>query len=114
MGDMYSSPADPLFYLHHSALDRIWNLWQRLGTSRDAFVFNILRLTTDPCVDWADRKSDVGGPDTMWAYPFNFFGDVPYTNITLGFQLNYPGMAPSLNISAVMDIQSGPFCYYYQ
>ncbi|KAI3554656.1 hypothetical protein CABS02_05137 [Colletotrichum abscissum] len=68
--DMYSSPGDPLFYFVHGALDKIWNDWQRR--------------------DWPARKTAIGGPDTMFAYPFNFFGDVPYENNTLQYLLKYP------------------------
>jgi tyrosinase len=27
-GDFYVSPADPVFYLHHAQLDRLWWIWQ--------------------------------------------------------------------------------------
>lgn len=33
MSDMYSSPGDPLFFMHHGKLDYEWNKWQRLGKS---------------------------------------------------------------------------------
>lgn len=28
--DFHSSPNDPIFYLHHANLDRVWDLWQQL------------------------------------------------------------------------------------
>ncbi|KAF4834376.1 Tyrosinase-like protein orsC [Colletotrichum tropicale] len=65
VADMYSSPGDHVFYFIHGALDKIWNEWQ--------------------CMDWPARKMDIGGPDIIWAYPFNFFGDVAYENITLQY-----------------------------
>ncbi|KAK3934312.1 hypothetical protein QBC46DRAFT_359102 [Diplogelasinospora grovesii] len=93
MSNMYSSPGDPLFWLHHANLDRIWNTWQRAS--------------------WPARKTAIGGPDTMWAYPYNFFGDIPYNNITLQTPLKYTGVASTITVSTTMDIQGGPFCYSY-
>ncbi|KAJ5016903.1 N-acetyl-6-hydroxytryptophan oxidase ivoB [Colletotrichum sp. SAR 10_99] len=75
VADMYSSPGDPIFYFIHGALDKIWNEWQRM--------------------DWPARKMDIGGPDIIWAYPFNFFGDVAYENITL----QYPSDSIKENLS---------------
>ena len=53
----------------------------------------------------------------MWAYPFNFFGDVPYTNITLNTWLDFWELLPSgeryVKIADVMDIRGGSFCYDY-
>lgn len=31
MSDTWSSPGDPLFWLHHTMLDNIWNQWQQAG-----------------------------------------------------------------------------------
>jgi tyrosinase len=29
MGNIMISPADPIFWLHHSQIDRVWSLWQK-------------------------------------------------------------------------------------
>ncbi|KAH8588626.1 hypothetical protein B0O99DRAFT_356866 [Bisporella sp. PMI_857] len=86
MSDVWSSPGDPLFWLHHGMLDYMWNKWQRAS--------------------WATRKSEIAGPDTMWAYPYNFFGDIPYTNVTLDYELAFGLVGPNTKIGAVMDIQN--------
>jgi tyrosinase len=92
MTNTFSSPGDPLFYLHHAFLDKLWDTWQRKN--------------------FAVRKSDMGGPDTMWAYPFNFMGDKPYTNITLDTTISY-GVWGTYKIRDVMDTASKKLCYKY-
>lgn len=32
MGDVYNSPSDPLFFLHHEALDWLWWKWESMST----------------------------------------------------------------------------------
>jgi tyrosinase len=34
MGDITTAPIDPIFYLHHCNLDRLWNAWSRRSTSK--------------------------------------------------------------------------------
>lgn len=91
--DMYSSPADPLFYFIHAGLDKIWNQWQRSN--------------------WSKRKSEIEGPIEMFAYPFNFFGDVPYTNVTLDYEMEYLHFGDNVLIRDVMDIHAANLCYTY-
>lgn len=91
--DMYSSPGDPLFYFIHSALDQRWDKWQR--------------------AKWSTRKMEIAGPDTNFAYPFNFFGDIPYKNITLDYSLSYPNFGSNITIRDVMDTEGGLLCYTY-
>ncbi|KAF3904429.1 Tyrosinase [Orbilia brochopaga] len=45
MGDLYLSPGDPSFWLHHSNLDRVWHSWQKCN--------------------WNARKLDMGGPSQL-------------------------------------------------
>ncbi|KAG5635596.1 hypothetical protein H0H81_010667 [Sphagnurus paluster] len=84
MADTYSSPADPIFYLHHANLDRIWWEWQM--------------------VDPQTRLFDISGRTSV---------DPPYQNVTLDFMLDMGGVAPHVPIRKVMDIRRKPGCYVY-
>ena len=44
MGNFYSIARDPIFFLHHANVDRMWSVWKTLGGKRRDF--------TDP--DWLD------------------------------------------------------------
>ncbi|KAI3558694.1 hypothetical protein CABS03_08345 [Colletotrichum abscissum] len=92
--DMYSSPGDPVFYFIHGALDKVWNDWQRR--------------------DWPARKTDIGGPDVIFGYPFNYTTNPAYENITLQYPLSYPNFGKDMIVADMMDIHGGPFCYEYK
>lgn len=70
-------------------------------------------LISDP-TDWPARNTSIGGPDTEWAYPFNYFGDIPYENITLDTPLYYGELADSITVADVMDTESEIMCYRYE
>ncbi|KAK1751086.1 hypothetical protein QBC47DRAFT_434846 [Echria macrotheca] len=36
-GDFYVSPADPIFWLHHAMIDRVWWIWQMLDLEKRLF-----------------------------------------------------------------------------
>lgn len=50
----------------------------------------------------------------MWAYPYNFYVDPPYENITLAFDLTFGGLGSTVPVSEVMDTTSGVLCYTYE
>ncbi|KAJ6534938.1 tyrosinase, partial [Mycena capillaripes] len=85
MGDRYSSPGDPLFYLHHAFLDKLW--WDWVG------------------MDFSSRAEDMSGRSTV---------NPPYVEITLDFGLDMMMLAPTVRISDVVDIRSEAQCYIYQ
>ncbi|KAM2043472.1 hypothetical protein ACFX1R_038626 [Malus domestica] len=31
MGNFYSAARDPIFFSHHSNVDRMWNIWKNIG-----------------------------------------------------------------------------------
>jgi len=87
MGDPFTSPADPIFWLHHANLDRVWWSWQagNLG--------NRLRVMSGPILlqDWDNAQ---GG------------------NVTLDFSLSLGYNGWDAKISDVMDIDD--LCYSYE
>jgi len=84
-GDPANSPGEPLFYLHHANLDRIYWRWQQQ--------------------DLDTRLREVGGPIVAEDY----LGK----NVTLDFEVNIGKLAPSRKLEDLMHIQEGPFCYTY-
>ena len=56
-GDMTAmhSPNDPIFWLHHSNIDRLWWNWQRTGIKNSP---SRRRSTVNPLTDYRGRTSD--------------------------------------------------------
>ncbi|KAF9002882.1 hypothetical protein BDQ17DRAFT_1390574 [Cyathus striatus] len=88
MGDLYNSPADPVFYLHHANLDRVWWSWQKKN------------LTT--------RLTDISGPIYIMDYTNEKGG-----NVMLDFPLSVGVNAQNVTIGDVMDVRGGVLCYDY-
>ncbi|KAF7369148.1 Tyrosinase central domain-containing protein [Mycena venus] len=85
MADRYSSPGDPIFYLHHAFLDKLW--WQWVG------------------MNFSSRIADMSGRSTV---------DPPFVNVTLDFGLDMMAIAPKVTIREVMDIRNDLLCYIYE
>ncbi|KAF8954699.1 hypothetical protein BDZ97DRAFT_1927844 [Flammula alnicola] len=84
MSNFYSSPGDPLFYLHHANLDRIWWNWQQMLPM---------------------RLFEISGRSTIVP---------PFVNVTLDHPLQMDSaLGPTVPIREVVDIHSGPNCYTY-
>ncbi|KAF9553969.1 tyrosinase [Agrocybe pediades] len=82
--NFYSSPGDPIFYLHHTNLDRIWWIWQNLSPSH-------LYAISGP--------SSVTNPTAP--------------NVTLDFTLLMGTLEETMSIRDVMDIGNTHMCYTY-
>jgi tyrosinase len=40
MFDLFSSPDDPVFFLHHSQIDRLWAIWQSMDATTRRYQYN--------------------------------------------------------------------------
>ncbi|KAJ9477595.1 putative protein kinase [Pseudozyma hubeiensis] len=86
-GDMTPphSPNDPLFFLHHAAIDRLWTLWQEQDKSK--------------------RVKDYSGP-----LPFQY----PAMNAKITDQMpSFFGLIDDSTVEEVMDTTAGRLCYRY-
>jgi tyrosinase len=105
MLDVVASPSDPLFFLHHTYLDRVWWQWQQQ--------------------DWPARKTDMGGrnvPKTSYLeensfdYPsdaiLEYDGD-PSNVTTLNHNLWMVGLIANHTIADVMDLHGEVICADY-
>jgi tyrosinase len=85
--DFYSSPNDPVFFMHHAMLDRVWWLWQAI---------------------YPTQANTIAGTITLMDKP-------PSRNATMDdlVETNYLDME-ALPISSLLDTLGGePFCYIY-
>ncbi|KAF2853058.1 monooxygenase [Plenodomus tracheiphilus IPT5] len=85
IGDPANSPGDPLFYLHHGNLDRVFWEWQQM--------------------DRETRLNDVGGP----VVPFDYGGE----NVTLGFEVGMGRLAGKVTLKNLLNTEDGTLCYTY-
>ncbi|GME25711.1 tyrosinase central domain protein [Neofusicoccum parvum] len=88
MGDLYASPSDPIFYMHHANLDRVWWSWQAL--------------------DLEKRLTDISGPIYLMDYSNEQGG-----NVTLDFPLTVGVNAENITVADTMNIKGGVLCYDY-
>lgn len=138
MTNLYSSPGDPIFYLHHTYLDKVWWQWQTKDLST--------RLTEVTGTNVG--TSFFGGNGTFPGFPGNgsfpgFPGGAPGNGscspfpgftpphtessttslqkrdgdpgnvTTLNHVLTVYGMLPNVTIKDVMNVQGGLLCYEY-
>jgi tyrosinase len=83
--DFHSSPNDPVFYIHHAQIDRIWTVWQYMD--REA------------------RQNQIYGTNSLE-------GDG--TTMTLQDSLPFGLVADSPVFGDLMDTLAGPYCYRYE
>jgi tyrosinase len=87
--DLFTSPGDPLFYLHHGMIDRTWWIWQQL-----------------------DRKTRQGAAGISGTG--TFLNNPPSANTTLETPIDIGYAAgPPVKMADLMSTTAGPMCYIY-
>lgn len=86
MSDFFSSPGDPIFYLHHAQVDRIWTVWQ----------------AKDP----ATRQYAISGTGTLVNAP-------PSPEFKLSDPIDLGFLGAPRPIRDFLNTKAGPFCYEY-
>ncbi|EEP82997.1 conserved hypothetical protein [Uncinocarpus reesii 1704] len=85
--DVFVSPGDPAFFLHHGMIDRVWWIWQSL----------------DP----KNRRNAIHGTGT-------FLNQPPSPNTTLDTLIDLGHAGGSVRpMRDLMSTTDGPFCYTY-
>ncbi|KAK1752742.1 hypothetical protein QBC47DRAFT_349568 [Echria macrotheca] len=119
-----SSPGDPIFYLHHTWLDRLWAKWQLVDPEvrlKDIGGNNRMNLG-----NWMGGGAPAGGggggggggsfvPVNLtrpWDVPEPKVVGDPGSNTTLNHLIYLYGLAPNKTIAEVMDTK-GFLCYVY-
>ncbi|KAF2855807.1 Di-copper centre-containing protein [Plenodomus tracheiphilus IPT5] len=86
-GDLvtFTSPNDPVLFLHHAQLDRLWSIWQQ-STPK--------------------RMVDYGGP---------LHRDVPTSEAAAHSSdiLRMDGLAPDISVKSILNTRKGRLCYTY-
>ncbi|KAG6362936.1 hypothetical protein INS49_008031 [Diaporthe citri] len=90
-GDLFTSPGDPAFWVHHGQMDRLWALWQ----------------TRDPSTRYTQLDNGTYGHITWANSPASRLAELDDI-----IDVGYAG--PSIKIRDAMSTTSGPFCYFYE
>jgi len=87
--DFFVSPGDPLFYLHHGMIDKVWWIWQLLDQ------------------ETRTGAQGISGTNT-------FLNQPPSEETTLDSPQNIGHAATSTyKMRDLMKTTEGPFCYIY-
>ncbi|KAF2008959.1 Di-copper centre-containing protein [Aaosphaeria arxii CBS 175.79] len=100
-----SSPGDPLFYLHHTWLDKIWWDWQAKDKTARIKEMGGTNIAPENNPGFPARPPSIPRPTGAE-------GD-PGTTTTLNHVLNMYGNGPNRTIADVMDIGGDILCYDY-
>jgi tyrosinase len=119
-GNSITSSGDPLFFMHHGFVDKMWADWQAKDSQKRLKDISGLNAQ-DPAIGFSEFPGDMEEESTMWGHPSATilavtpdpqFGDNG-PNITLNHIMSSLGIIPNATVADVMDIKGGYLCYEY-
>lgn len=121
-GDAFASPSDPLFFLHHAYIDKLWYLWQEAnrpartyaigGNNKQDPAIGFLELPGDMAFEEVNFFQSSPTPAQLALAPEGDEGDNGPV-VTLNHTLSSFGRIPLATVRDVMDVRGGYLCYEY-
>lgn len=105
MLDVVTSPGDPLFFLHHTNLDRLWWQWQSVNLTARLNDISGPVVASDAFI--TQMGLNYPGPELL-----DYDGDVSNAT-TMRHNLWTAGLVPNVTIADVMDLHSDFNCAEY-
>lgn len=105
MLDVVSSPGDPLFYLHHTNLDRLWWQWQSVNLTARLNDISGSPVASDEFI--TQMGLGYPGPELL-----DYDGDDGNVT-TMNHNLWTSGLLPNITIADVMELHSDFNCAEY-
>jgi tyrosinase len=89
MSDVYASPSDPVFWLHHSFVDHSWASWQNLDSGIRTTSIDGTDASGQPLT--LDTVLSMGGirPDVPVSAVVNTLGGVSIGGVPFCFKYDY-------------------------
>jgi tyrosinase len=110
-----SSPGDPLFYVHHAFIDKLWWNWQSFDLSDRLYAIggpNIKDVNRPAPVPEEMTAASKRTARQSHARSVGSFGDSGNLT-TLNHQISLLGLFPDVVAEDVMDIRNEMLCYTY-
>ncbi|MCJ1352127.1 MAG: hypothetical protein MMC33_002111 [Icmadophila ericetorum] len=116
MGDLFSSPNDPVFYMHHAMLDRVWTIWQSVDPATRIFALDGTETFFNcmvPHFTFLLTLQEFLFSLILWS---TIQIDPPSANVTLDDPIHFGAVNGfrQIPITDVMSSTAGPFCYMYE
>lgn len=108
--DVFASPGDPMFWLHHAQVDRVWTIWQ--GQNLEKRTYEVWGTGTAANSEWPSFLTRVfavwnGTGTNLAAVP-------PSDNVTLDTAMDFGTVDGPKTIREVSSPVDGDYCYMYE